>query len=128
MIHFQVNRLCTFTIVALSFACARANSGNQGAETSATTLKDTTLVSSAAAAKDSDGVKADLSRIQGNPAAPVWVLEVSAFQCPFCKHWHDETYPAFREEFVRTGKVRRPDVNLSNGELHHVLAAAEFAK
>ena len=127
MIHFQVNRLCTFTIVALSFACARANSGNQGAETSATTVKDTTLVSSAAAAKDSDGVKADLARIQGNPAAPIWVIEVSDFQCPFCKQWHDETYPVFREEFVRTGKVRLAYVNFPLAQHQYAWPAAESA-
>src|SRR3981081_1119595 len=112
MIHFQVNRLGAFAIVALSLACAPANSSKQGAETSATTLKDTTLVSGAAAARDPDGVKADLARIQGSPNAPVLVIEVSDFQCPYCKQWHDETYPVLRDEFVRTGKVRLPHAKL----------------
>ena len=122
MIHFQVNRVGAFAIVALSLACAPANSSKQGAESGVTTSKDTAVVASAAAAKDSDGVKADLARIQGNPNAPVWVIEVSDFQCPYCKQWHDETYPTFRDEFVRTGKVRfamasmaNPDTNV--GEL-----------
>src|SRR6266513_638137 len=112
MIHIQVNRLAAVATVALSLACAPASS-KQGAESGGTTLKDTTRVSSAPAAKDSDGVKADLARIQGSPDAPVWVIEVSDFQCPFCKQWHDETYPALRDEFVRTGKVRLAYVTFS---------------
>jgi protein-disulfide isomerase len=127
MIHFQVNRLGASAIVALCFACAPANSSKQGAETSATTLKDTTLVSAAAAAKDSDGVKADLARIQGNPSAPVWVIEVSDFQCPFCKQWHDETYPILRDEFVRTGKVRLAYVNFPLAQHQYAWPAAEAA-
>src|SRR6267378_719571 len=127
MILFPVNRLSAFAIVAISLACAPANNGNQGAETQATTLKDTALVSSAAAAKDSDGVKADLARIQGNPNAPVWVIEVSDFQCPYCKQWHDETYPVFRDEFVRTGKVRLAYVNFPLAQHQYAWPAAESA-
>ena len=127
MIHFQVNRFGAFAIVALSLACAPANSSKQVAETSATTLKDTTRVSAAAAAKDSDGVKADLSRIQGNPGAPVWVIEVSDFQCPYCKQWHDQTYAAFRDQFVNTGKVRLAYVNFPLASHVHAWPAAESA-
>jgi protein-disulfide isomerase len=126
MILFRVNRLATFAIVALSLACAPTSS-KEGAETNATTLKDTALVSSAAAAKDSDGVKADLARIQGNPNAPVWVIEVSDFQCPYCKQWHDETYPVFRNEFVRTGKVRLAYVNFPLAQHQYAWPAAESA-
>jgi protein-disulfide isomerase len=127
MIHFQVNRLGALTIVALSLACAPANSSKQEAEANTTTRKDTALVSSAAAAKDPDGVKADLARIQGNPTAPVWVIEVSDFQCPYCKQWHGETYPVFRDEFVRTGKVRLAYVNFPLAQHQYAWPAAESA-
>src|SRR6202162_2194625 len=127
MIHFQVNRLGAFATVALSLACAPANSSKQGAESGGTTRKDTTLVSSATAAKDSDGVRADLARIQGSPNAPVWVIEVSDFQCPFCKQWHDETYPVLRDEFVRTGKVRLAYVNFPLAQHQYAWPAAESA-
>jgi protein-disulfide isomerase len=127
MIHFQVNRLAAFATVALSLACAPANSSEQGAESGGTTLKDTVPVSSAVAAKDSDGVKADLARIQGSPAAPIWVIEVSDFQCPFCKQWHDETYQVFRDEFVRTGKVRLAYVNFPLAQHQYAWPAAESA-
>src|ERR1700704_6511223 len=127
MILFQANRLSAFAVVALSLACAPANSTKQGAETSATTLKDTALVSSAAAAKDSDGVKADLARIQGSASAPVWVIEVSDFQCPYCKQWHDQTYAAFRDQYVNTGKVRLAYVNFPLSSHAHAWPAAESA-
>src|ERR1700737_3678030 len=127
MILFQVNRLSAFAIAALSLACAPANSSKQGAENRTSTLKDTALVSPAAAARDSDGVKADLARIQGSPNAPVWVIEVSDFQCPYCKQWHDETYPVFRDEFVRTGKVRLAYVNFPLAQHQYAWPAAESA-
>ena len=123
MIHFPANRLAVFAIVALSIACAPANSSKQGAETSATTHKDTALVSVA----DSDGVKADLARIQGDPGAPVWVIEVSDFQCPYCKQWHDQTYAAFRDQFVNTGKVRLAYVTFPLSSHVYAWPAAESA-
>lgn len=127
MIHLQVNRVGAFALVAISLACAPANSSKQGAESGATTRKDTAVVAFAAAAKDSDGVKADLARIQGSPNAPVWVIEVSDFQCPYCKQWHDETYPTFRDEFVRTGKVRLAYVNFPLAQHQYAWPAAESA-
>jgi protein-disulfide isomerase len=126
MILSQVNRLGTFVIVALSIACAPANSSKQGAESGAATRPDTAVISSAAA-PDSEGIKADLARIQGNPAAPVWVIEVSDFQCPYCKQWHDETYKVFRDELVRTGKVRLAYVNFPLAQHQYAWPAAEAA-
>jgi protein-disulfide isomerase len=116
MIRSQVNRAAPVAILALSLACAPANSGKQGAES--TTTRAATPPT--AAPTDSDIVRADLSRIQGSPNAPLWVIEVSDFQCPYCKQWHDETYQTFRDEFVRTGKVRLAYVNFP-------LAAHQFA-
>jgi protein-disulfide isomerase len=127
MIHDQVNRVRAFAIVALSLACAPANSSKQEAENSATTRKDTAVIAAAAAVKDSDGIKADLARIQGNPNAPVWVIEVSDFQCPYCKKWHDETYQTLRDEFVRSGKVRLAYVNFPLAQHQYAWPAAESA-
>jgi protein-disulfide isomerase len=72
-------------------------------------------------------VQADLARIQGSPKAPVWVIEVSDFQCPFCKQWHDETYQKLRDEFVRTGKVRLAYVNFPLAQHIFAFPAAEAA-
>jgi protein-disulfide isomerase len=125
MTHSQVNRLSAAAILGLSLACAPASS-NRGAESTAAKRADTASAANAAA-KDSDIVKADLARIQGSPNAPLWVIEVSDFQCPYCKQWHDETYPAFRDEFVRTGKVRLAYVNFPLAQHQYAWPAAEAA-
>jgi protein-disulfide isomerase len=127
MIPYQVNRAGACAIVALTLACAPANSSKQGAESTATTRKDSSVVATAAAKPDSDGVRADLARIQGDPNATVWVIEVSDFQCPYCKQWHDETYKTLRDEFVRTGKIRLAYVNFPLAQHQYAWPAAESA-
>jgi protein-disulfide isomerase len=71
--------------------------------------------------------RADKARIQGDSAAPVWVVEISDFECPFCKRWHDETYPALQKEYIQTGRVRLAYVNFPLGQHVHALPAAEGA-
>ena len=61
------------------------------------------------------------------PARPVWVIEVSDFQCPYCKQWHDQTYAAFRDQYVNTGKVRLAYVNFPLASHVHAWPAAESA-
>src|SRR5919205_630400 len=118
---FQVNRHAAFAL-ALSVACAPA--GNKSGET-ATTRSDTARV--ATAPPDSNITRADLARIQGSPNAPLWVIEVSDFQCPYCKQWHDQTYSAFLDQYVKTGKVRLAYVNFPL-EIHaYAWPAAEAA-
>ena len=71
--------------------------------------------------------KADQGRILGSPAAPVWLLVVSDFQCPFCRQWHREVWPQVRKEFVATGKVRVAFVNFPLGIHPNAIPAAEYA-
>lgn len=71
--------------------------------------------------------RADAARIQGDTAAPVWLVEISDFQCPFCKRWHDETYPIIKREYIATGIVRMAYVNLPLSMHQHAQGAAEAA-
>lgn len=71
--------------------------------------------------------RADLARIQGRSDAPVWVVVVSDFQCPFCKRWHDETAPRIVEAYVRTGKVRMAYLNLPISSHRNAWPAHEAA-
>ena len=128
MIPFKLNCVAPLAMLAFSLACAPANGAKQSAESSAAGRADTTPVAPASAApKDSDGVKADLARIQGSSTAPVWVIEVSDFQCPFCKQWHDQTYQKLRDEFVKTGKIRLAYINFPLNQHLNAWPAAETA-
>ncbi len=44
-------------------------------------------------------------RIEGNPAAPVRIIEFSDFQCPFCGRFTRDTAPLLLEEYVETGQA-----------------------
>jgi protein-disulfide isomerase len=79
------------------------------------------------AATDSLTARADAARIQGSPTAPVWVIEVSDFQCPFCKTWHDSVYGALRKEFIVPGTVRLAYVNYPLPNHANAQPAAEAA-
>jgi len=127
MIPTKVNGLCALCTVLLALACTPAN-GSKQTDSRTTTRTDTATVPAAVVQPaDSDAIKADLARIQGSPTAPVWVIEVSDFQCPFCKQWHDQTYKKLRDEFVKTGKVRLAYVNFPLGQHAHAGPAAEGA-
>lgn len=42
----------------------------------------------------------------GRKDAPVTIVEVSDYQCPFCKRFADNTLAALKKEYIDTGKVR----------------------
>ncbi len=126
MPHLQVNRIRRLATLSLALACAPASSKRQGSESTSVVRAETTAVASRAAT-DSNITRADLARIQGSSAAPLWVIEVSDFQCPYCKQWHDQTYTAFLNQYVKTGKVRLAYVNFPLGIHVHAFPAAEAA-
>jgi protein-disulfide isomerase len=77
---------------------------------------------------DSTSARADRGRIRGNDAAQVWLVEISDFQCPYCKRWHDESFAALDKEYVQTGKVRIAYLNHPIPSLHpNARAASEVA-
>ena len=71
--------------------------------------------------------RADASRILGADSADVWLVEISDFQCPFCRRWHDETWPVIRREYVESGRVRFAYLNLPLPNHAHAREAAETA-
>jgi protein-disulfide isomerase len=69
--------------------------------------------------------RADAGRIQGSATAPVWLVEISDFQCPYCKQWHDEVYPAIKRDYIDRGIVRMAYVHLPLSIHPNAPAAAE---
>lgn len=70
---------------------------------------------------------ADRGRIEGDSAAPLWVVDVSDFQCPYCAEWQRNTHEALRAEYVRTGKVKLAFVNFPLEQHKHAMAASRAA-
>ncbi|HEX5004595.1 MAG TPA: thioredoxin domain-containing protein [Gemmatimonadales bacterium] len=64
------------------------------------------------------------SRSKGRPTAPVTVYEMSDFQCPYCRRFALEIFPALDSAYIRTGKVRWVFVNFPLTQLHPNAAAA----
>jgi protein-disulfide isomerase len=86
--------------------------------------------SAAAAPSGSTAItdQADRGRIRGGEGAKVWLVEISDFQCPYCKQWHDEVFAAIDKEYVQTGKVRLAYLNFPLSSIHpNARAAAEAA-
>ena len=82
---------------------------------------------SGAAPTDPLVVRADSARIRGNPAAKVWMIIASDFQCPYCKMWHDSADMAIRREYIDNGKVRLAFINFPIGNHQNAMPAAEHA-
>jgi protein-disulfide isomerase len=53
-----------------------------------------------------DLARLDNARIAGSTTAKVWFIMGSDFECPFCRAFHDETWPKIEQEYVKTGKLR----------------------
>ncbi|HWG53121.1 MAG TPA: thioredoxin domain-containing protein [Gemmatimonadaceae bacterium] len=118
-------RLAMIAVGATLFGAARcpsdvARSSRAGAgasaDRSAPAVRDTVLER-----------KADHARIEGSDSAGVWVVEISDFQCPFCKEWHDETYATLKRDYVDTGKIRFAYINFPLPGHRNAWPAAEAA-
>ena len=133
MTRSQLVRLFGASVAAATLvACARTDAapasppgGSASGEVS-TSVRSTAGMS--AGLTDSVSAAADRGRIRGSASAPVWFIEISDFQCPFCKQWHDASFAAIDREYVQTGKVRLAYLNFPLSSIHpNARAAAEAA-
>lgn len=44
--------------------------------------------------------------VLGDPKAPVAIIEYGDYQCPFCVRFFEQTEPALRDAYVKTGKAK----------------------
>ena len=61
-------------------------------------------VAPAAAAKAKVSTLGNAS--QGKADAPLTLVEFTDYQCPFCRRFHEQSYPQLRAEYIETGKLR----------------------
>jgi len=110
-------RYLVITAAAAAFAVVLACSKNSSASSASdAALPDSVLLK-----------RADHARIEGSASAPVWVIEVSDFQCPYCRQFHDESYGALKRAYVDSGKVRLAYINFPLTMHRNSFAASESA-
>jgi len=129
--------LGAITLVASIAACARSDAippANAGAAAGGRSVATTAAgapqprdAGTTGGLTDSVSTAADRGRIRGAGTAPVWLVEVSDFQCPYCKQWHDQSFAAIDREFVQTGKVRLAYLNFPLVSIHKNARAASEA-
>jgi protein-disulfide isomerase len=69
--------------------------------------------------------RADSGRYKGSAAATMTIVEVSDFQCPYCREFAATTYPRIDSAYVRTGRVRMLYIHLPLANHQQAFAAAE---
>jgi protein-disulfide isomerase len=124
-------RLLPVLVTILVAACSRAETPSAQARevnSSAGEVASRPATVGMSGLSDSVSASADRARIRGAASAPVWLVEISDFQCPFCKQWHDETFAKIDQEYVKTGKVRMAYLNFPLTRIHkNAQVAAEAA-
>lgn len=83
--------------------------------------------SASAANPDSLLAQADRGRAKGADSAQVTIIEVSDFQCPYCRDFATNTYARVDSAYVRTGKARLIYINLPLSTHQQAFSAAEAA-
>jgi protein-disulfide isomerase len=111
-------------------ACARSDAtpAAASAASAGVVASRTADVSTAGGLTDSVSTAADRGRIKGSATAPIWIVEISDFQCPYCKRWHEQAFATIDREYVQTGKVRLAYLNFPLSSIHpNARGAAEAA-
>jgi protein-disulfide isomerase len=63
----------------------------------------------------------------GSSSARVTIMEVSDYQCPFCKRQMVQTFPQIEAEYIKTGKVQYIFVDYPIASLHPTAARSHEA-
>ena len=115
------------TAVALALGLAACSGAEVSKGDAKAVAPKSTATVAAAPAEDPRVAIADTNRIQGNPAAKVWLVMASDFQCPACKFWHDNFSAEIMRDYVATGKVRFAYINFPLDQHPNARAASEAA-
>ena len=64
----------------------------------------------------------------GQETAPVVLVEFTDFECPYCKKFHDATFPELKRKYIDTGYVRYVSRDLPLPIHQHALKAAQAVR
>ncbi len=64
----------------------------------------------------------------GQARAPVVMVELTDYECPFCRRYQRDTFPLIKQKYVDTGKVRYVVRDLPLDIHPHAATAAEVAR
>ena len=76
---------------------------------------------------DSLEARANRGRIKGADSAQITIVEISDFQCPYCREFAAGTYKQLDSVYVRTGRARILYINLPLTSHREAFGAAEAA-
>lgn len=76
---------------------------------------------------DSLLARSERGRIKGPETAPVTIIEVSDFQCPYCGRFVHDTYAKIDSAYIKTGRARIIYINLPLSGHLQAYSAAEAA-
>jgi len=104
-------------LLSAAAACAQPGGGGGAANSSGRALPS----------PDSVLARASRSREKGAAGARVSVVEISDFQCPYCRQFYETTYHRFDSAYVKTGKVQMVYIHLPLPMHTQAYPAAEAA-
>lgn len=58
--------------------------------------------------------RADRARVKGDADAPIRIVEISDFQCPYCRQFYDETLDRIDSAYVETGMASYLFISYAN--------------
>lgn len=71
--------------------------------------------------------RADRARVRGDTAAPIRIVEISDFECPYCARFYSEVYRALDSLYVRSGLARYVWISFPNSSHPRAWPAIEAA-
>lgn len=71
--------------------------------------------------------RADRARVKGDSAAPIRIVEISDFQCPYCARYHAESWPVIDSLYVQSGIARYLWISFPNSTHPRAWPAVEAA-
>lgn len=76
---------------------------------------------------DSIQARASRARMKGSEQAPVTIVEVSDFQCPYCRQFTEEAYRQIDSAYIRPGKAKMVFISYPIPQHAEAWAATEAA-